>query len=240
MDKPILTFEQWSTIFKLWTPLEIKFFQGQELQDRFSAVWHKLYDYKLASAEHNTYKEIAEVARYWLSTHYISDDSPRYDARRYWNLWKHTYGPRLEKVYSSGWHEECLERPGYIYVLKMDKWYKIGRTKNVMRRFPQIRVKMPRPTRLWSVFFVTNMYDEEKILHEYYAPFHTNGEWFELPYEVACSLHSNQPDGAIRVYARYKHMHPQWRLDRWQEWQTFYDSYLKRDKAKYAQRINQQ
>jgi hypothetical protein len=227
MDCPILTFNQWKTILIQWNDIECYYYPEPELGKRFSRLASSLQKFGLASPEHDSYGELASLAQYWLGTHYIIDLPPRQDARQYWNLWKHSYGTHLEKYYTSGFDNEWM-RPGYIYVLKMGDWYKIGRTDNIMRRFPQIHVKQPLPTYLWCLFYVMDMYEEEQLLHQYYAPLNTNGEWFKLSFNDACALHSLQPAACGHIYMRYKRLHAKWRQANWDEWHDYYQAYIKK------------
>jgi len=235
-ETPKLAFEQWRAIFKDWTPLRSGA-REVDIQSQFSKLAHTMLTFSLISPEMDTYDELALAARYWLSTHYASDLHPRQDARRYWNLWKHAYGARLEKYMGADWFTDCCTRPGYIYVLKMGNWYKIGRTDDPMRRFPQISVKMPLPTRLWSLFYVEDMYEEEALLHEYYAPFRTNGEWFELPDKEVLYIHSWQPWNICHAYQRIEQ--PAWRKETLKQWKRYYADYLARVNSAYEQRTRQ-
>lgn len=72
------------------------------------------------------------------------------------------------------------DRPGYIYLVKADKYFKIGLSKNPKVRFSQIGLQLPYPYEVLHIIPATNMYEAEMKLHEKYAHQRLNGEWFSL------------------------------------------------------------
>jgi hypothetical protein len=74
-------------------------------------------------------------------------------------------------------------KPGFIYLIRAidTAYYKIGYTNNPSRRFSQISPKMPFKTKQMKVWRTNCMDIAEKMLHEIYAEYRTNGEWFDLP-----------------------------------------------------------
>jgi hypothetical protein len=71
-------------------------------------------------------------------------------------------------------------RPGYVYLVKADRYFKIGRSKQPNVRFEQVGLQLPFPFEILHVIPVDDMYIAEKQLHAKYAHQHLNGEWFEL------------------------------------------------------------
>lgn len=189
--EPILSFDQWSALDTAFQRCCTT--ATSQVGPLFSRLHHLLLSMHLASPEEDSHAEIADITRYWLSTHYVADLLPRPDARRLWTHWKQIHGEQLERYMSGDFRDSLTSRSGYIYVLKMGSWYKIGRAGHVLKRFPQITVRLPLPTRLWMIFFSEDMIENEARMHTYYAPFHTNGEWFALPDSEATRLYASQP-----------------------------------------------
>jgi hypothetical protein len=71
-------------------------------------------------------------------------------------------------------------RPGYVYLVKADKYFKIGRSKQPDVRFSQIGLQLPFPFEVLHIVPVSDMYEAEKHLHSKFAHRHLNGEWFSL------------------------------------------------------------
>jgi Meiotically up-regulated gene 113 len=71
-------------------------------------------------------------------------------------------------------------RPGYVYLVQADRYFKIGRSKQPNVRFGQIGLQLPFPFEVLHVIPVNDMHIAEKQLHTKYAHQHLNGEWFEL------------------------------------------------------------
>lgn len=70
-----------------------------------------------------------------------------------------------------------------VYLIKMGKFYKIGRSKHPERRLSQIRaVKMPDQTDVELVHSVETERPSrlEWYLHKRFADFKVNGEWFKF------------------------------------------------------------
>lgn len=75
------------------------------------------------------------------------------------------------------------DEPGYIYFIQMEgsTLYKIGRTKEHKSRTSLLGVLMPKPADFIGVWRVGAMRTVEMMIHEDYAVFHSNGEWFDIP-----------------------------------------------------------
>lgn len=73
------------------------------------------------------------------------------------------------------------DRKGYVYLLRADKYYKIGRTKSLARRMKDIKLQLPFPAECIFSIETSDMFWAETYLHRHFAKFRKNGEWFELP-----------------------------------------------------------
>jgi hypothetical protein len=75
------------------------------------------------------------------------------------------------------------DRSGYVYLLEAEdgSCFKIGRSKVVSRRLTQIRPNLPFKVRIVATIWMRDCWELEKYLHETYAHFRMNGEWFQLP-----------------------------------------------------------
>jgi hypothetical protein len=71
----------------------------------------------------------------------------------------------------------------FIYILKSDKYYKIGIAKDVAKRIRELQTGNPIKIALVSAAFFENAPQFEKKLHEAFSEYWTHGEWFELPAE---------------------------------------------------------
>lgn len=89
---------------------------------------------------------------------------------RAWHLFK-----RQDEAISSG--EPC---DGYVYIMECKGLYKIGRTKNVQRRYTKIRQEIPFPVILCGWRKTPNCAELEKSLHGIFADKRATGEWFAL------------------------------------------------------------
>jgi hypothetical protein len=74
---------------------------------------------------------------------------------------------------------------GYVYAIQMDGHpiYKLGRSKNALRRTSDIGVQLPFP---YKIIFTRKLNDPvqvETVLHQAFRELRTNGEWFRLSSE---------------------------------------------------------
>ena len=84
-----------------------------------------------------------------------------------------------------------IKEGGYIYLIKAESEpprYKIGMSKNVHKRYKQLKECCPFPLRLIKYIKVKDMRVEEKILHEKMDKYRVWGEWFILPYHLIISI----------------------------------------------------
>ncbi|MBJ6119136.1 GIY-YIG nuclease family protein [Pontibacter sp. BT310] len=69
---------------------------------------------------------------------------------------------------------------GYIYLIKSELGYKIGKTKNIRQRSNLFSVKLPFDFEFEDYKKCLNYHEVEIELHEKFANKRINGEWFEL------------------------------------------------------------
>jgi len=132
-----------------------------------------------------------DAAYEWLQRGYVPDLSPSEEARVLFEHWQKKYLEDYESGELDGIPKDANN--GYIYVLRSGPYCKIGRTKNVLRRFPQISLQLPFETRLFAVFWEADMCAEEAGLHWFFNEQRQNGEWFILPEQELWDLRSQEP-----------------------------------------------
>jgi hypothetical protein len=69
---------------------------------------------------------------------------------------------------------------GWVYILKGNQYYKIGKTINLDNRIKQISPNLPFETELICAIRSENITRTESTLHQMFKDFRVNGEWFEL------------------------------------------------------------
>ncbi len=84
--------------------------------------------------------------------------------------------------------DKKIDKNGYIYLIKCEKYYKIGRTNNVKKRIKTFSVEMPFDIKLINSWKVSDMFGCEKQVHEKFEDFRINGEWFDLTDECLIEI----------------------------------------------------
>lgn len=69
---------------------------------------------------------------------------------------------------------------GYVYMIRMDKWHKIGKATNVLKRTGELRIALPARETLIHTIETDDPYGVENYWHRRFADRQTNGEWFLL------------------------------------------------------------
>lgn len=88
---------------------------------------------------------------------------------------------KLERtVGKKGIRRTYQEREGYVYVLKSDYGYKIGKAVDVTSRTKQFGVKLPFKWELVATKASSNYSKLEADLHRHFAEKRQEGEWFSL------------------------------------------------------------
>lgn len=98
------------------------------------------------------------------------------------HTWFRLDWPRVLRWWASGLEESKgrFSPDGYVYILGVPDFYKIGKAQSVDSRVKQLRIQLP-----WAVDVVHTIpcegYSEaERALHECFADRRANGEWFVL------------------------------------------------------------
>lgn len=87
-----------------------------------------------------------------------------------------TYKRKLQQKYNK---RTTRNKAGYVYVIKVDKYYKIGISTNPDKRYAGM-LSLPWPIEETVRIQTSNMLGLENYLHNKYEDKHVNGEWFEL------------------------------------------------------------
>jgi hypothetical protein len=68
----------------------------------------------------------------------------------------------------------------YVYFIKSEYGYKIGKTKNINKRLKTFDVKLPFDFHLYAYIETKKMDECEKFFHDIFQEKRINGEWFEI------------------------------------------------------------
>lgn len=69
---------------------------------------------------------------------------------------------------------------GAVYLIKSGEFYKIGKTINYKRRYPEIKLQLPFDTEEVHIILTNNINFLEKHWHLRFKNKRKNGEWFKL------------------------------------------------------------
>lgn len=75
---------------------------------------------------------------------------------------------------------DSATRLGYVYLIRMDRWHKIGCSKDILRRRGEIRLTLPAQEHLVHTIETDDPYGVEQYWHRRFAGSRSQGEWFEL------------------------------------------------------------
>ena len=75
---------------------------------------------------------------------------------------------------------EPIKDEGYVYLLKFGDDYKIGNSKNVGRRFSEIKTQMPKDGEIVHSIKTGDPEGIESYWHKFFEQKRTRGEWFRL------------------------------------------------------------
>ena len=76
--------------------------------------------------------------------------------------------------------ESAETRDGYVYLIRMDRWHKIGCTKDILRRQGEIRMILPAKETLVHTIQTDDPYGVEAYWHNRFKERRQQGEWFDL------------------------------------------------------------
>jgi hypothetical protein len=85
-------------------------------------------------------------------------------------------------------------RPGYVYVIRNDGYYKIGRAKDLDRRFLELSSATPNTLDVVHAVKVSDYCRAEIFLHNRFSTFRMHREWFNLNDEHVDYLTSLKDD----------------------------------------------
>lgn len=88
------------------------------------------------------------------------------------------YAPRTRPVADEP--AEAGTVMGYVYLIRMGTYYKIGMTNCIGRREYELNLQLPERTELVHVIATDDPAGIEAYWHQRFAPKNTNGEWFAL------------------------------------------------------------
>ncbi|MFF2091224.1 GIY-YIG nuclease family protein [Paenibacillus sp. NPDC058174] len=95
------------------------------------------------------------------------------------------------------------DRKGFVYIIRtFDNHYKIGKTINLERRIPDLRIQLPYDEFEVILIIETNDKDElEKLLHKHFYLKRKNGEWFKLTeFDIDCLIAGEIPNSISQLY----------------------------------------
>lgn len=127
------------------------------------------------------YRTIKALIRYGLYGEDIEDDLKLYvnpiitstiDDKRQQDIYINYFNVLINGIPNN-------DESGYVYIIKVDSYYKIGRTSNPNNRFGEYTKLMKEPEVI-SLTFCNNYKQVEKELHKMFSDRNTNGEWFTL------------------------------------------------------------
>ena len=104
---------------------------------------------------------------------------------RYDNLlsWEYDERSKMLDNQKKDVRRERKIKSGIIYILKTEKYYKIGKTTNATNRIKTIAIEMPKKPKLVCKYKTNDIDGDEKYLHNQYESKRSNGEWFQLDNE---------------------------------------------------------
>lgn len=83
-----------------------------------------------------------------------------------------------------------IARPGYIYVIRCQQYFKIGQTEKPKDRLSSVQINNPFPVKLVLTLWTEDMDATEDQLHSRFSAYHERGEWFLLPIDAVVWLMS--------------------------------------------------
>lgn len=96
------------------------------------------------------------------------------------------------RLHSGNLEKESCRGPGWVYLVRVNNFFKIGIAANVKLRVSQMQVGCPYDMELVQTWHCINPCANEESLHRMLSPWHVRGEWFELPKEVLCRLRESE------------------------------------------------
>lgn len=95
------------------------------------------------------------------------------------------YGPHtVHTTQRKGVHS----KPGYIYIIHCDGYYKIGRASKIDKRVYAFNTQYPHPLEVILTKHVEDMIATERMFHRLYEDKRVRGEWFKLSLEDVTAI----------------------------------------------------
>lgn len=118
---------------------------------------------------------------FWTLVHHVAhfynevdDDEIRAHNSELRERWKRSQQAPAEP------RPKAKPQKGFVYLLKGRGSYKIGCSKDPLKRSEQLAIQLPFPVELVHHFFADDHKAVEAMLHEAYKHKRLNGEWFNL------------------------------------------------------------
>lgn len=93
----------------------------------------------------------------------------------------------IERLKRTTFHSECNVGFGYVYIVQNEHYIKIGQTSNPTKRISQLSNSNTGGNKITKVFVCGPMYIREtleRVLHNDFDSYRTEGEWFDIEYEI--------------------------------------------------------
>lgn len=96
---------------------------------------------------------------------------------------------RLNKQKKPKVKADLQNRNGYVYILKNDRYYKIGKSRSPNERFESLQTASPHKIERVQLYKINAYSHHERQLHEIFRTSNVLGEWFELIQEDLNLIH---------------------------------------------------
>jgi hypothetical protein len=96
--------------------------------------------------------------------------------------------------------KEYKSDPGYVYFLESEFGWKIGKTRDLKRRFRIFEVKLPFKFAVRFTVKTPLMNDLEALYHNYFKEKHINGEWYLITTSDIMECVSKTPELRLKRY----------------------------------------
>lgn len=117
--------------------------------------------------------ELCEGLMKFIGKH--SEDIEKYNLKRNAEIERDIRGYSASSSKRKG-----TRKKGYVYLLECGGRYKIGFSKDVERRISQLDTRPFKLNLIAKSKLISDAYDREQEIHEYFADNRVNGEWYEF------------------------------------------------------------
>ncbi len=77
---------------------------------------------------------------------------------------------------------------GYVYVIWVDGYFKVGASKDIKKRLRTINTHTPHEITVYAIFQVSDMFALEGLLHGRYSKYRVKGEWFKASKKLSSEI----------------------------------------------------